>query len=38
VAFGKNERSDLSSDETRAIAKALKAFEAELRRQFQERS
>jgi hypothetical protein len=38
VAFGKNERSDLSAEEVRAIAKALKAFEAELRRQFEERS
>jgi hypothetical protein len=35
---GKNERSDLSAEEARAIAKALKAFEAELRRQFEERS
>jgi hypothetical protein len=37
VVFGKNERSDLSSEETQAIAQALKAFEAELRRQFEER-
>ena len=37
AAFGKNERSDLSSAEARAIAKALKAFETELRRQFEQR-
>jgi hypothetical protein len=36
VAFGKNERADLSPAEARAIAKALKAFEAELRRQFEQ--
>jgi hypothetical protein len=35
VAFGKNERADLSPAEARAVAKALKAFEAELRRQFE---
>ena len=33
VAFGKNERSDLSSNEAKAIAQALKQFEDELRRQ-----
>jgi hypothetical protein len=33
VAFGKGERSDLSAAEARAVARALKAFEAELRRQ-----
>jgi hypothetical protein len=33
VAFGKDERSDLSAAEARAVARALKAFEAELRRQ-----
>ena len=32
VAFGKNERSDLSPNEARAIAQALKRFEDELRR------
>lgn len=37
VAFGKTERSDLSPTEARAIAKALKAFETELRRQFEQR-
>src|SRR5262249_18453614 len=31
VAFAKNEQSDLSQAEARSIAKALKAFEAELR-------
>lgn len=31
VAFGKNERSDLSPAQARATAAALKAFEAELR-------
>jgi mRNA-degrading endonuclease RelE of RelBE toxin-antitoxin system len=36
VAFGKNERADLSPAEARAVAKALKAFEAELRRQFEQ--
>jgi hypothetical protein len=35
VAFGKNERSKLASAEARSIAEALKAFEMELRRQFQ---
>ena len=34
VAFGKNERSDLTPAKARAVGKALKAFEAELRRQF----
>ena len=38
VAFSKNERSDLSSAKARAIAKALKAFEDELRRQFEKRA
>ena len=33
VAFGKNERSDLSSNEAKAVAQALKGFEDELRRQ-----
>ena len=33
VAFGKNERADLAPAEARAVARALKAFEAELRRQ-----
>ena len=37
VAFGKNERADLAPAEARAVAKALKAFEAELRRQFEQR-
>jgi mRNA-degrading endonuclease RelE of RelBE toxin-antitoxin system len=37
VAFGKNERSDLSPAEARAIVKALKSFETELRRQFEQR-
>jgi hypothetical protein len=37
VAFGKKERSDLSSEEAREIGKALKAFEAEIRREFRER-
>jgi hypothetical protein len=32
VVFGKDERSDLSSTQARATAKALKAFETELRR------
>jgi mRNA-degrading endonuclease RelE of RelBE toxin-antitoxin system len=34
VAFGKNEQSDLSSAQARAIGRALKAFETELHRQF----
>jgi hypothetical protein len=38
VIFGKNERSDLSSAEARAIAIALRTFETELRRQFQLRN
>jgi hypothetical protein len=38
VAFGKNERSDLSPDEARSIARALKAFEGELRSQFRSKS
>ena len=33
VAFGKNERSDLSAVEARAIARALEGFETELRHQ-----
>jgi hypothetical protein len=37
VAFGKDERSNLSAAEARAVAKALKAFEAELRRQSERR-
>jgi hypothetical protein len=37
VAFGKKERSNVSTDEARAIGKALKAFEAEIRREFRER-
>jgi hypothetical protein len=35
VAFGKNERSDLSPAQARATAAALKAFESELRRQIE---
>ncbi len=35
VIFGKNEQSDLSPAEARATAKALKAFETELRREFE---
>ena len=38
VVFGKNERSDLSAAEARATAKALKAFEIELRRAFEQRT
>ena len=38
VVFGKNERPDLTMSESRAIGKALKEFEAELRRQFQIRN
>jgi hypothetical protein len=38
VVFGKNERSDLSAAEARATAKALKAFEVELRRGFEKRT
>jgi hypothetical protein len=38
VIFGKNERSDLSAAEARATAEALKAFETELRREFEQRS
>jgi hypothetical protein len=38
VAFGKNERSDLSRAEARATAAALKAFEAELRRRIERSS
>jgi mRNA-degrading endonuclease RelE of RelBE toxin-antitoxin system len=38
VIFGKNERSDLSPAEARATAKALKAFETELRREFEQRT
>jgi hypothetical protein len=37
VVFGKNERSDISRNEAREISKALKAFESELRRQFERR-
>jgi hypothetical protein len=37
AAFDKNERSDLSPDEARAIAEALRGFESELRRQFERR-
>ena len=37
VAFGKNEQSDLSSAQARAIGQALKAFEIELHRQFAQR-
>jgi hypothetical protein len=37
VVFGKNERSDISRNEVREISKALKAFESELRRQFERR-
>jgi len=37
VIFGKKERSDLSAAEARATAKALKAFETELRRAFKKR-
>jgi hypothetical protein len=37
VAFGKNERSDLSPKEARAVAQALKGFEEELQRQSQRR-
>ena len=33
VAFGKNERSDLSPSEAKAVARALKGFEDELQRQ-----
>jgi mRNA-degrading endonuclease RelE of RelBE toxin-antitoxin system len=38
VAFGKNERSNLSPAEARATAAALKAFEDELRRQVERSS
>jgi hypothetical protein len=38
VAFGKNEQSDLSSTQARAIAKALEAFETELRHQLSQRA
>ncbi len=38
VIFGKNERSDLSPAEARATAKALKVFETELRREFDQRT
>jgi hypothetical protein len=38
VVFGKKERPDLTTAEARAIAKALKEFETELRRQFQIRN
>jgi mRNA-degrading endonuclease RelE of RelBE toxin-antitoxin system len=36
VAFGKNERADLSPAQAREVAKALKVFEAELCRQFEQ--
>lgn len=38
LIFGKNERSDLFPAEARAVANALKAFETELRRQFELRN
>jgi hypothetical protein len=38
VIFGKNERSDLSPADARAISSALKSFETELRHQFQVRN
>ena len=38
VIFGKNERSDLSPAEARATAKALKAFKAELHREFEQQT
>jgi hypothetical protein len=38
VAFGKNERSDLTAAEARATAAALKSFEAELRRRMEQRT
>jgi hypothetical protein len=38
VAFGKNDRDDITPNEAHAIAHALKAFEIELRRQFEQRS
>jgi hypothetical protein len=38
VVLGKNERSDLSPAEARATAKALKAFETELRRAFEQQT
>ena len=38
VAFGKNEQSELTADEARATALALKGFEAELRRQVERQS
>jgi mRNA-degrading endonuclease RelE of RelBE toxin-antitoxin system len=38
VVFGKNERSDLSPAEAHAAAKALKAFETGLAREFQRQS
>lgn len=37
LAFGKNEQTDLTHAEARAIAAALRAFEAELRRQAERR-
>jgi hypothetical protein len=36
IVFGKNERSDLSPVEARSIGKAMKEFEAELRRACEE--
>jgi mRNA-degrading endonuclease RelE of RelBE toxin-antitoxin system len=38
VAFGKNEQSELTADQARATALALRGFEAELRRQVERRS
>ena len=38
AAFAKNEQSDLTRSEATAIAKALKAFETELRVQVEQRS
>jgi mRNA-degrading endonuclease RelE of RelBE toxin-antitoxin system len=38
VAFGKNDRDDITPNEAHAIANALKAFEIELHRQFEQRS
>jgi hypothetical protein len=38
VAFGKNERSDLSAAEARATAVALRTFESELSRQMERSS
>ncbi len=38
LIFGKNERTDLLPAEARATAKALKAFETELGREFEQRT